>query len=192
MKRTKINEKNNTLSLWWGLKKIRFGRLGGKNVRLNNDCFWGNAENIYIDDNVFIARALYIDAICEVHIKEGTMIGPRCTMIAGNHNYRSKDVESVPYDNKIIDTPIIIERNVWIGADVMICPGTHIGEGAVIGAGTSVHGKIPSFSIVVPSDYRIVGRRDEDQYHKLNEKGAIYNRLYAEIPFKIVKGDGTK
>ena len=45
-------------------------------------------------------------------------------------------------------TPIIIEDNCWIGANVTILRGTHIGNGSVIGAGTVVKGEIPSHSLV--------------------------------------------
>lgn len=185
-KRTTINVEKNILKFWWGLKKIQFGFLGGTNIRIMSSSFFGHSNNVYIDNNVFIGANAYLDAISSIYIKEGSMIGPNCTMIAGNHNYRSADLRSVPYDNRMLDTPIIVEKNVWIGADVTICPGSYIGEGAVIGAGCCIHGTIPKYSIVVPSDFRIVGYRNADQYEALAEQKKIYNCIYAGRGFEIV------
>ena len=44
--------------------------------------------------------------------------------------------------------PVMIEKNCWIGAGVIILRGTHIGEGSVIGAGCVVKGEIPPHSLV--------------------------------------------
>lgn len=189
LKRTTINSDTNILNLWWGIKKIHFGNLGGNNIRLIPASFFGHSENIFIENNVYMAQNAYLDAISSITIREGVMIGPRCTMIAGNHNYKSADLRSVPYDNRMADTPIVIDKNVWIGANVTVCPGTHIGEGAVIGAGCCVHGIIPAYAIIVPSNYRIIGYRDEQQYRKLAEKHLVYNELYCGSSFELVEKD---
>lgn len=34
--------------------------------------------------------------------------------------------------------PVYIEKQVWIGANVTICPGVRIGQGAIIAAGAVV------------------------------------------------------
>ena len=186
LKRTTVNSKKDELNLWWGLKKIRFGKLGGDNIRIMPSSFFGSSKNIFIEDNVYIGPQAYLDALSAITIKEGVMIGPRCMMITGNHNYKSADLLSVPYDNRMIDTPIVIEKNVWIGANVTVCPGTHIGEGAVIGAGCSVHGDIPALAIVVPSNYRIIDYRNEKQYNNLVNEQKIYNMIYAGKGFELV------
>ena len=42
---------------------------------------------------------------------------------------------------------IIIEDDVWIGSNAVICSGVHIGRGAVIGAGAVVTKDVPSYSV---------------------------------------------
>lgn len=42
---------------------------------------------------------------------------------------------------------IIIEDKVFIGASSIILKGTHIGEGAIIGAGSVVSGNVPPYEI---------------------------------------------
>jgi acetyltransferase-like isoleucine patch superfamily enzyme len=43
--------------------------------------------------------------------------------------------------------PIRVHDNVWIGTDVIVLPGSEIGEGSVIAAGAVVSGRIPPYSL---------------------------------------------
>jgi len=52
--------------------------------------------------------------------------------------------------------PVKIGNNVWIGFDCCILPGTLIGEGAIIGAGSVVAGTIPPFAVAVGNPARTV------------------------------------
>ena len=182
LKKTKIKNSANTLYYYWGLKKYRFGKMGC-NVRICDGGFFGHSENIYIEDNVFLGRETYMDALSDIFIGSGTMIGPRCTFIGSTHNYDSNDLKSLPYDNVILDRKIIVDKNVWIAAGVMICPGTHIGEGSVIGAGACIYGDIPPFSVIVSNGYRIVKERNREKYQELYAENALYNTMFAGTPF---------
>ena len=44
--------------------------------------------------------------------------------------------------------PVIIENDVWIGANVVILPGVHIGNGAVIAAGAVVSHDVEPYAVV--------------------------------------------
>lgn len=44
---------------------------------------------------------------------------------------------------------IIIGNDVWLGQGCKILAGSRIGDGAVIGAGSVVAGKIPPYAIVI-------------------------------------------
>ena len=58
----------------------------------------------------------------------------------------------------------------WIGARVVILPGTVIGEGAIVQAGAVVHGKIPPLSIVGGNPAKVFAQRDEIHYRNLKTK----------------------
>jgi len=51
---------------------------------------------------------------------------------------------------------IEIEEDVWLGANVMILPGVHIGKGAIVGAGAVVTKNVPSMAIVVGNPAKIL------------------------------------
>ena len=43
---------------------------------------------------------------------------------------------------------VIIEDNVWIGANTVILRGTHIGANSVIAAGSIIRGNVPNNTVV--------------------------------------------
>ncbi len=105
-----------------------------------------DSNGILIEDNVAIAHGTYIRS--------------------ANHNFDSLEVsiqsqghfaKSIEYLGK--NYSIIIESDVWIGANVILLSGTHIGTGSIISAGAVISSKIPSYSIVVGNPGRVVGSR---------------------------------
>lgn len=52
--------------------------------------------------------------------------------------------------------PIVIGRNVWIGANVTILKGVTVGDDAVVAAASVVTKDVPAGSIVVGSPARVV------------------------------------
>lgn len=58
--------------------------------------------------------------------------------------------------------------------NVCIVPGTTIGDGVIVGMGTTVHGEVPPYSIIGSSGYKVIGSRDMKRYERLNRKKAFY------------------
>jgi acetyltransferase-like isoleucine patch superfamily enzyme len=54
--------------------------------------------------------------------------------------------------------PIIMGRNVWLGAGSMILKGVNIGDHAVVGAGAVVASNVPEYSVVFGNPARVVWR----------------------------------
>ena len=79
----------------------------------------------------FISSKLYIQAINKIFIDSSVLIGPDVKIISANHKFNN-------YDEWETSEPIIIKKNVWIGANSIILPGVNIGENCVIGAGSVV------------------------------------------------------
>lgn len=108
----------------------------------------------------------------------GVKIGKYChiakglTIYSHNHNWKSK--EYIPYDDSDIMKPVSIGDCVWIGCNVTIAPGAHIGDGVIVSSGAVVFGDIPSCAIVRGNPAEVIGYRDKD----------IFNKLYLEEKFK--------
>jgi maltose O-acetyltransferase len=57
---------------------------------------------------------------------------------------------------------VTIGDNVWLGGNVVVCPGVTIGDNSVIGAGSVVVGDIPSNSVAVGNPCQVIGVVPED------------------------------
>ena len=174
--------------LRFGLKFVKCASLGD-NVRVGGKVQLCNAQNLYIGDNVLLGNDSYIDAMSEIRIGNGCMLAPKIFMVAGTHNYAGSDLKAVPYDNRLIDSPIVIEDNVWIGGNVSIAPGAHIGKGSVIGLGCVIAGDVPPYSVVIGEKGRVIKRRSVKVYEHLVDLGLVYGKAFAGKDFEMVQKD---
>lgn len=129
-------------------------------VLLDNVCF--NGMTILGKGNVFIGQ----------HFHSGV----ECLIIAQNHNYDEAD--AIPYDDRCIYKDIVIDDFVWIGSRVMILPGTHIGEGAIIQGGSVVHGEIPPYAIAGGNPAKVFKYRNIEHFKKLKAEGKFLTDEY--------------
>ena len=100
---------------------------------------------IAIGKNTYINRYTIIDAAEQIAIGERCMIGPHCTLIDHDHGTKA----GIPVaDQELISAPIVLEDDVWIGANVVVLKGVRIGAGAIIAAGSVVTRDVPANAIV--------------------------------------------
>ncbi len=135
-------------------------------------------ENICVGEYVYIGKDAFFDAKGGITIGNNVIIGPRCTIISFNHNYKSDAM--LPYDNKEILKPVTIKDNVWIGINVSICPGVTIEEGAVIAMGSVVTKDIPRCAIAGGNPAKVLDYRDIGIYEKLKKEGCFYMKMKLE------------
>ena len=120
----------------------------GNNVHINAGAFLRAEGGLRIDDNVHIGRNLLVYTI--------------------NHNYEGANL---PHDNTVLARPVRKERNVWIGAHVVIAPGVTIGEGAIVAMGAVIAKDIKPLSIVGAAAQRSLKTRDQAHYDKTDKLG---------------------
>ncbi len=102
-------------------------------------------SSIIIGDNVGISGST-INASTTIKIGDGTIIGSGCLISDTDSHpliaeYRQLPDGGAKYINK---KPIVIGKNVFIGARCIVMKGVNIGDGAVIGAGSVVTKDIPA------------------------------------------------
>ena len=93
-----------------------------------------------------------------VYIGDNVMIAPHCTIAAGNHNHKQIEIP-MRHIKGYSTAPIIIEDDVWIGANCTITDGVKISKGAVIGANSVVTKNVNSYDIVAGCPAKIIGNR---------------------------------
>ena len=98
--------------------------------------------------------------------------GAGCTIYTVNHRWEG--ATAVPYDDQVVQEPVVIENNVWLGEHVLILPGSHIGEGAIVGAGAVVSGRVEPCAVAVGVPARTVKHRDREEYDRLVREGRFH------------------
>lgn len=101
---------------------------------------------------IVIGENTRIHGTC-IHAYEKIYVGARCLIAANCQIFDGSGHElSFPDIENRINTvggssPVIIEDDVWIGANSIILPGVTIGKGSVIAAGSIVTKNIPPYSV---------------------------------------------
>lgn len=130
-----------------------------------------NCNNLIFEPPIYIGLGSWLALVGKLHIGKGTIIAPRLKVHTYNHNYKG---DMLPYNSENIIEDVYIGENVWIGADVTIMPGVHIGEGAIVAASSCVTKDVPPLSIVGGCPAKIIYDRDRKYYEKLKTDGRIY------------------
>ena len=100
-------------------------------------------QNIALGDHVAIGRgARFWCLLSGISIGNHVIFGPDVSIIAGNHSFHKVGLPIDMYTNQDKrpedDLPVRIDDDVWIGTNVTILNGVHIGRGAIIAAGAVV------------------------------------------------------
>ena len=113
-----------------------------------------------------------------VHIGNHVSIAANVTFVPMASANNGQEINTYPYvrDHLTKAADIVVEDEVWIGADVTILPGVHIGRCAVIGAGSVVTGDVEPIYAGVPAR-KILGysHRRTGAVKQAGEKYGIYS-----------------
>jgi maltose O-acetyltransferase len=82
-------------------------------------------------------------------IGKNVSIAPNVTFVVMSSANNGKRINEIPYVRDVLkkSADIIVEDEVWIGANVTVLPGVHIGECSVIGAGSVVTKDVEPYSV---------------------------------------------
>lgn len=76
-----------------------------------------------------------------ITIEDDVLIGPKVNLVTENHPLDPADRQT------LLLKPIVIKRNVWIGAAATILPGVTIGENSVIAAAAVMTKDVPANTV---------------------------------------------
>lgn len=107
-------------------------------------------KNIHIGENVFINSGCRFQDQGGIYIGNDVLIGHNVIIATLNHEM---DPE---HRADMYPKSVIIKDRVWIGSGSVILPGVTIGEGAVIGAASTVTHDIPERAVAVGSPAKVV------------------------------------
>lgn len=129
----------------------------GEDINIEHGATFGSGKGIRLG-----ARSgLGIDAeiMGPVAIGDDVMMGPRCLIVSANHRFDDLTVPMNRQGWRDDDYPVVIEDDVWIGANVTITAGVRVGHGSILAAGSVVTRDVPPFSIVGGVPARVIRSR---------------------------------
>ncbi len=139
-----------------------FSQSKKESIKIDKDCVVGLGTIIRcgFDGEIFIKKGvcIYDYTVIDIHTKleigENTLIAPFCYITDYDHVIKDKNKPIIEqgYNAK----SIVIGKNVWLGARVIVLKGVNIGDNTIIGAGSVVTSNIPANSVAVGSPARVI------------------------------------
>lgn len=104
----------------------------GGSIEIGEGCFFNNGSMIVSKESIKIGAY--------------TCFGPN--VLVYDHDHDIKNGKNI-HDSGYKTAPVIIGKNVWIGANSVILRGTVIGDGSIVGAGSVIKGTYGADSVII-------------------------------------------
>lgn len=120
------------------------------------------SASLYIGANTYIQAGCTLNPfVSNIRIGRNCMIATRCTFMPYQHSYA--DMNRPMREQGLTSRgDIVIEDDVWLGANVTVMDGVTIGKGAIVGAGAVVTKDVPPNSLAVGVPARVIRQREAD------------------------------
>ena len=123
-------------------------------ARRENPLFAHREGELVIDRNCHIASHTVINAHGGVSIGENTTVAAGAKVISLSHHHRNLDDDSDLFlyrfgsrapeeEQALVSSPIVIGNNAGLASNAIMVPGSSIGDGSWVGAGSLVRDAIP-------------------------------------------------
>jgi acetyltransferase-like isoleucine patch superfamily enzyme len=119
----------------------------------------GGMGDVYIGEESHINAGTVIYTGNGVKIGKGVLIAANCTLAPTNHEFERADIPIAAQRFRPSRGGILIEDDVWIGANSVILDGAVIRRGAVVGAGSLVREELTPYTVYAGNPLREIGRR---------------------------------
>ena len=121
----------------------------GANVRVR-------PENI--GSNSFIGLYCYLNG--NVRVGDNVLIGPHCSIVAGNHKFDPTTGWFSARTEKDGDDSVVIGDGCWLASGVTVTPGVKLGRANLVCAGSVVTKSTPDYAILAGVPAKQVGEID--------------------------------
>ena len=110
--------------------------------------------NLEMEEHSCLGPEVDCYSVDRIRIGAHATISQYSFLCTASHDYRSPRMP-------LIAAPISIGSHAWIAADSFVGPGVTIGDGAVVGARSSVFGNLPPWTVVAGNPARVCKRREK-------------------------------
>lgn len=117
-------------------------------------------KTLFIGQNFEAGDYCHFVALNEVIIGDNVLFASKIFVSDTHHGiYKGKDCSSPyekPNDRVLATSSVHIGNNVWIGDNVVILPGSYIGDGCIVGANSVVTGEFGDNSIIAGTPAKVL------------------------------------
>ncbi|MEY2685628.1 MAG: hypothetical protein RJA09_2773 [Pseudomonadota bacterium] len=119
----------------------------------------GGSGDLVIGDHVTINSGCVFYTGHGIRIGNHVAIAANCTFAPVNHAYQ--DAHQLIRNQGFLPSRggVVIEDDVWIGANCVLLDGALLRQGCVVGAGSVVRGELAAYHVYAGSPLRVVGQR---------------------------------
>ena len=107
-------------------------------------------QNIAVGKDVFINEGCSFQDQGGIVIGDGCLIGHQVVLATLNH------VQEPAHRADMIPAPIVLGKNVWIGAHATILAGVTVGDNSIVAAGAVVTKDVPADTVVGGVPARVI------------------------------------
>ncbi len=143
------------------LDRKKYGFIAD-DVKLLPPIVVSHPENVFLYNDTVLNRALVFADSAKFILKPHSLTAEGLRVSTGNHAMIiGRFCTSIKQEEKPVtdNQDVIVESDVWIGRNVTLLPGVHIGRGCTIGAGAVVTKSTPPYYVVAGVPARPVKRK---------------------------------
>lgn len=169
----RLTQKFNTMDRadFDGLREVAKELLGkSDNCFINPPFYCDYGDRIEVGKETFINYNCTILDTAPVKIGDYVQIAPNVSIYTAGHPVHPA-ARNTLYEYGV---GVTIGNSVWIGGNVVICPGVTIGDCSVIGAGSVVTGDIPAWSVAAGNPCRVIRAITEE------DREFYFRRVHAD------------
>ena len=149
----------------------------GEGAFINPPFYCDYGKHIHVGKNFFANYNCTIIDVAPVTIGDYCQMAPNVAIYTAGHPIYP-DTRNSAYEYGI---EVTIGHNVWIGGNTVILPGVHIGDCAVIGAGSVVTHDIPAWTVAAGNPCRVIREITEADRRTYYKGRAIDDEAWRHI-----------
>lgn len=155
--------------------KELFGK--SENAMVNPPFYCDYGSHIEVGKNFFANYNCTILDVAKVKIGDNCQMAPNVAIYTAGHPIHPA-TRNTAYE---YGKEVTIGDNCWIGGNVVICPGVHIGDNVVIGAGSVVTKDIPDWSLAAGNPCKVLRRITDADKRLLFRQEEIDEEAWQDI-----------
>lgn len=151
----------------YGIERAKVLGLENENVSIAPGVIISGNQS-KIGKNVRVGLYTYISG--RVTVEDNSLIGPHCSLPAGNHKFDAKTGWFSARTEKDYDNSIVIGEGSWLASNVTVTAGVKIGKCNLICAGAVVTKSTEDYAIMAGVPAKKIGHIDRETGEYIYEK----------------------